>query len=63
MMLPVLYTDGTFDFVKDFMLTSLIESSRILKFKRSSGWVEVDSPYIRRADGSGDYSGPERRIH
>ena len=61
MMLRVVYTDGTFDLVKGLMLTSLIESSGVSKFKRSSGWVDVSSPHIRRSGSESDYIGPERR--
>jgi hypothetical protein len=61
MMLPVVYTDGRFDLVKDFMLRLLIRSRKVTKFKRSSGWVDVNSQYVRRTGNNGSYSGPERR--
>ena len=61
MLLHVVYTDGTFDLVKGPMLTSLIESSGVSKFKRSNGWVDINSPYVRRSGSESDYWGPERR--
>jgi hypothetical protein len=61
MMLRVVYTDGTFDLVKGLMLTTLIESSGVSKFKRSSGWVDINSAYVRKSGSESDYCGPERR--
>jgi hypothetical protein len=61
MLLRVVYTDGHFDLVKDFMLRLLIQSRKVTKFERSSGWVDVDSQYVRRAGNNGSYCGPERR--
>lgn len=61
MMLRVIYTDGTFDLVKDSMLKTLIESCEVTKFKRSAGWVDIGSPYVRRSGSENNYSGPERR--
>ena len=63
MMLRVIYTDGTFDLVKDLMLTSLIASCGISKFKRASGWVDISSPHIRSSGRESDYFGHERRGH
>jgi hypothetical protein len=60
MMLRVVYTDGSFDLVNDFMLSLLIQSRKVTKFNRSSGWVDVDSQYVRREGNNGSYSGPER---
>ena len=61
MILRVIYTDGSFDFVNDFMLSLLIQSRKVTKFNRSSGWVDVDSQHVRREGNKGSYSGPERR--
>ena len=61
MLVRVVYTDGRFDLAKDFMLRLLIQSRKVTKFERSSGWVDVDSQYVRRAGNNGSYSGPERR--
>jgi hypothetical protein len=61
MILRVIYTDGSFDFVNDFMLSLLIQSRKVAKFKRSNGWVDADSQHVRRAGNKGSYTGPERR--
>jgi len=60
MLIPIVYTDGKHDMIKDFMLTRLIENEDICKFKRSSGWVFITSPEIRKAQNSA-YEGHERR--
>ena len=59
MMLRVMYTDGTFDQVNRFMLEALIQSRRVKKFKRASGWADVNAYQIRSKEGH--YAGPERR--
>ena len=61
MLLRVIYKDGSFDLVKSFLLTSLIDSCEVLKFKRSSGWVDAGSSEVRRLDRVTHYDGPERR--
>ena len=61
MLLRVVYTDGRFDLVNDLMLGDLIKSRKVAKFKRSSGWVDVNSRHVRRSDNNGSYCGPERR--
>jgi hypothetical protein len=61
MLIHVTYTDDSFDYVKDFMLDSLIESGTIAKFRRSTGWVEVGSEPLRHRQPDGGYNGVERR--
>ena len=61
MLLRVIYTDGTFDFVKDSMLSAMIESCKVAKFKRASGWIEIGSSHVRRVGSEENYCGPERR--
>lgn len=61
MLLHVMYTDGTYDLVKDFTLSSLIETSKIARLKRSNGWVDINSPDARRVGSDQNYNGPERR--
>ena len=61
MLLRVVHQDGKFDFVNGSMLTSLIASGEVTMFKRSDGWVDTDSPHIRRT--SRQYMGPEKRSH
>ncbi len=60
MMIPIVYTNGRHDMIKDFMLSKLIDSRGISKFKRSSGWVDINSSEVRNSFKS-DYTGPERR--
>jgi hypothetical protein len=61
MLIQVTYTDDRFDYVKDFMLDSLIESGTIARFRRSTGWVDVSSEAIRKMKPQGGYTGEERR--
>lgn len=61
MLIPVIYPNGKYDLVKDFYLTHLINSGKILKFKRSSGWVNITAANLRGEDGRHCYHGPERR--
>lgn len=57
MLIPVIYTDDSYDMVEDFMLNELIITNKIKAFKRSSGWVRIGEDRVRKID----YSGPERR--
>ncbi|MBJ6723402.1 GSU3473 family protein [Geomesophilobacter sediminis] len=62
MLIQVLYPDERYDYVKEFMLDELIESQKITRFKRRSGWVTLGVDPIRkprRKDPS--FAGPERR--
>jgi len=61
MLIQVNYTDDRYDFVKDFMLETLIASGAIAKFRRTSGWVQVGVDPVRRARPAAPYSGAERR--
>jgi len=47
MLIPILRNNNQYDFVKGFILNILIESKRIVKFKRSSGWVTLGTDPIR----------------
>jgi hypothetical protein len=48
MLIQVMRTGNSYDYVKDFMLDRLIESEGIVKFKRSTGWVTIGAEPIRR---------------
>jgi len=61
MLIPVIYPNGTHDFVKEFYLKYLISTEKIDKFKRSSGWVSIDAENIRGKNTHIRYTGPERR--
>jgi len=61
MLIQVNYTDDRYDFVKDFMLETLIASGAIAKFRRSTGWVQVGVDPVRKPRVSEPYDGAERR--
>ena len=63
MLIQVNYTDDRYDFVKDFMLETLIASGAISKFRRSSGWVQVGVDPVRKTRPSTPFSGADRRAH
>jgi hypothetical protein len=48
MLIHVLRTGNSYDYVKDFMLDSLIESKGIVKFRRNTGWVTIGADPIRK---------------
>ena len=47
MLIQVMFPDNHHDFVKPGMLDPLIESRKIAKFKRSSGWVTIGIDPVR----------------
>ena len=47
MLIPILRNNNQYDFVKGFILNTLIESKRIVKFKRSTGWVTLGTDPMR----------------
>jgi hypothetical protein len=49
MLIPILRTDDHFDYVKEFILDNLIESKKIVKFKRVSGWVTIGKDATRKS--------------
>ena len=61
MLVQVNWTNNRYDYVKDFMLDSLIEAGVVSRFLRSSGWVTVGVDPIRRSAPIEDYHGNERR--
>jgi hypothetical protein len=48
MLLQVLRTDNHYDYVKDFVLDSLIESNGIVQFRRKTGWVTIGIDPVRK---------------
>jgi hypothetical protein len=58
--ISVIYVNGQRGMVSAEELESLIKARKIVSFRRSSGWVRVAFDQIR-GEGSGDYSGPDRR--
>lgn len=61
MLVQVKWTNNTYDYVKDFMLDSLIEAGVVARFLRSSGWVTVGVDPIRTKSSAESYGGAERR--
>ena len=47
MLIPIIRNDNKYDFVKGVILNILIESKRIVKFKRCTGWVTLGTDPIR----------------
>ena len=44
----VKYTDNHYDFITGGMLDSLLDSNKVAKFKRISGWVTVGVDHLRK---------------
>ena len=63
MLIQVNYTDDKYDFVKDFMLETLIKSGAIAKFRRTTGWVQIGVDPVRQARPNPAYGGPNRRAN
>ncbi|GFO57788.1 hypothetical protein GMST_01130 [Geomonas silvestris] len=61
MLVQVNWTNSRYDYVKDFMLDSLIEAGVVARFLRSSGWVTVGVDPIRTSSQNNSYDGVERR--
>jgi len=61
MLVQVNWTNNRYDYVKDFMLDSLIEAGVVARFLRSSGWVTVGVDPIRTSSASQRFEGIERR--
>ena len=60
MLVQVNWTNNRYDYVKDFMLDSLIEAGVVARFLRSSGWVTVGVDPVR-TNSHQEYNGRERR--
>ena len=61
MLIHVVRVDNRYDYVKDFVLDSLIESKGIIKFKRRTGWVTIGVDPIRRSHRDSSFDGSDRR--
>ena len=46
----VAYDDNSYDYVTDKILDTLIDSNRIVKFKRITGWVTLGADPLRNAN-------------
>ena len=60
MLIPVIYPNGKHDMVKSYLLDRLIAAQQIRQFRRSEGWVDINSKQIRGKSNI-YYLGPERR--
>jgi len=47
-LIHVKYLDDGYDMVKKNILDALIESKKVIEFKRASGWVRIDVDPIRK---------------
>jgi hypothetical protein len=61
-LVPVRYPDGRLDKVPPQLLNTMIETHKIVEFKRKEGWVVIGSDAIRGMD-HGELEGRERRWH
>lgn len=61
MLIQVVYVDNRFDYVKAFNLEALINSKRLKKFRRRTGWVSVDVGPLRGSNRGIFFTGQERR--
>jgi hypothetical protein len=48
MLMQVIRCDNQYDYIQDSMLDSLIETKKIVKFKRSAEWVTVGIHPMRK---------------
>ena len=61
--IDVILKDGSYHHFTPRVLDVLLESHRVHKFKRASGWATVGIDQIRTGKRENtDYQGPERRI-
>jgi hypothetical protein len=61
MLIQIVRTGDKYDYVKGFMLDSLIESKGIVRFKRSTGWVTIETDTIRGSKRDSVFNGTDRR--
>ena len=62
MLIQVQYANGRYDIVKSWFLDWLIESGRIVTFRRSDGWAIIGRDAVRSVSEQGkSLSGSERR--
>jgi len=58
MLIQVNYPDNRFDYVKEQILDTLIETKQISRFRRSSGWVTLGLDPIRTSKRDYTYKIP-----
>ena len=67
MHIDVILKDGTYHHFTPRVLDVLLDTNRVMKFRRTSGWVTVGMDPVRMKskpdfNGTGSYQGPERRF-
>ena len=62
MLIRVMYSGNTYDYVREFMLNNLIEAGKIVKFRRSGGWVSIVEGPVRSESLQHSYRGTEERV-
>ena len=62
-LIDVVYLDGTESKVSNDILDVLIATQKIVRFKRSSGWVNIirDRASLRDYRTQNEFTGPDRR--
>jgi len=58
MLIQVHYPDNRFDYVKENILDTLIETRKVARFRRSSGWVTLGVDPVRTAKREYTYKTP-----
>ena len=61
-LIKVRYSDGQVDKIPRPLLNTMIESKKIIEFKRKDGWVVIGRDAIRGMD-HGEQEGRDRRWH
>ena len=60
MMIRVMYCDGLTEMVRPPVLQHLIQTGKIMRFRRTEGWTEIGTDAIR-TDRRDPFYGKERR--
>ncbi len=61
MLIQIIRNNNQHDYVMPFMLDGLIDSGKIVKFKRSTGWVTIGIDQIRASNRYSAFNGDDRR--
>ena len=61
MLIQIIRDNNQHDYIMHFMLDSLIDSKKIVKFKRSTGWVAIGADQIRAVNRYSAFNGDDRR--
>jgi hypothetical protein len=61
LLIPIIRDNNQHDYIMDFMLDSLIDSKKIVKFKRKTGWVNIATDPIRARNRYSVFNDSDRR--